>query len=73
MQNDIINRILSASAAYAPEVGGSAGVFCALAPRHVWRDTISAAKKLGISDRTLRNKLKQYKLDNEEDNLDAAG
>jgi len=40
---------------------------------HVMGNRTHAANILGISIRTLRNKLKQYKLDNEEDNLDAAG
>ncbi len=41
--------------------------------QHVMGNRTHAANILGISIRTLRNKLKQYKLDNEEDNLDAAG
>lgn len=40
---------------------------------HVMGNRTHAANILGISIRTLRNKLKQYKLDNEEDNLDEAG
>ena len=41
--------------------------------QHVMGNRTHAANILGISIRTLRNKLKQYKMDTAEDNLDAAG
>ena len=37
---------------FAPDMGGT-GFQAAPIRGHVWRDTVGAAKKLGISDRTL--------------------